>query len=552
MAEFTFTSPEGKKYVVTGPEGATQEQAWGILQGQLAAAPKAEAAPAEKPAFDAADVAKSGGVGLVKGGIGLAGMLGDVGELGAKGIDAATQYVGEKLGLDPASLKRPGTAQTLSGMVKGEEPKRQTILSELPGSDAIRKKVEAITGPLYEPKTTAGDYAQTIGEFAPAAFGGPGSWLARGARMAVPAIASETAGQATKGTVLEPVARIAAGIGAGNATALLSNARTASAARAGAARAGADEVRDAARQNYTAARSSGVEINPHPVSAVASRIETALTDLGLTERNVPETYGVIRTLQNPPPGAVMRAQDFENARQELVQARQSVTNRREAVAANHAIAEIDHYLANIPAADVLRGNVDVFRRNIGEARANWAAASRADQIAGKYELGDLNAATAHSGQNIDNATRQAVKQLIRPDKNGRTQAQKSGFDAEEIALMNRVARGTTTGNTARFIGKLAPTNLMAMAMHGGAAGASGGSTLPLSAASYVAKLIGDASTSRSANTLLAQVLSRAPHVGPAPNPQLISHSRSALANALLGAQSSQTPLSFAIPAQFAQ
>lgn len=35
MASFTFTSPEGKNYTVNGPEGATKEQAFQILQGQI-------------------------------------------------------------------------------------------------------------------------------------------------------------------------------------------------------------------------------------------------------------------------------------------------------------------------------------------------------------------------------------------------------------------------------------------------------------------------------------------------------------------------------------
>lgn len=35
MAEFTFTSPEGKSYTVSGPEGATKEQAFQVLQQQL-------------------------------------------------------------------------------------------------------------------------------------------------------------------------------------------------------------------------------------------------------------------------------------------------------------------------------------------------------------------------------------------------------------------------------------------------------------------------------------------------------------------------------------
>ena len=39
MPTFTFTSPDGKSYKVTAPEGATQDQAWRILQGQLGPQP---------------------------------------------------------------------------------------------------------------------------------------------------------------------------------------------------------------------------------------------------------------------------------------------------------------------------------------------------------------------------------------------------------------------------------------------------------------------------------------------------------------------------------
>jgi len=35
MSKFTFTSPDGQKYTVEGPEGSTQEQAWAQLQTQI-------------------------------------------------------------------------------------------------------------------------------------------------------------------------------------------------------------------------------------------------------------------------------------------------------------------------------------------------------------------------------------------------------------------------------------------------------------------------------------------------------------------------------------
>lgn len=40
MPTFNFTSPDGKSYLVDGPEGATKEQAFGILQTRLGKAPK--------------------------------------------------------------------------------------------------------------------------------------------------------------------------------------------------------------------------------------------------------------------------------------------------------------------------------------------------------------------------------------------------------------------------------------------------------------------------------------------------------------------------------
>ncbi len=35
MPAFEFTSPDGKKYVINGPEGSTQEQAFQILKQQM-------------------------------------------------------------------------------------------------------------------------------------------------------------------------------------------------------------------------------------------------------------------------------------------------------------------------------------------------------------------------------------------------------------------------------------------------------------------------------------------------------------------------------------
>lgn len=158
--------------------------------------PFAEFAPTAPPTMStgdvAADVAKSGGIGLVKGGIGIAGMPGDLSNALAKGSQFASDYIAGKLGIDPG-------------------PRATAAL--LPTAASLQKHVESVTGDFYQPKTVAGEYAQTAGEFAPALIGGPETLGAKlVSRVAVPTIASETAGQITKGTAAEPYARITAGL----------------------------------------------------------------------------------------------------------------------------------------------------------------------------------------------------------------------------------------------------------------------------------------------------------------------------------------------------
>ena len=121
------------------------------------AAPPAQGLTAAEPPGlgtrdTAVDMGKSIGVGAAKSLIEFAGLPDDITELGARGINAAAQYVGGKLGVD-----MPARAP--------QQPRY--------GADAIKHAVEAVTGKFYEPRSTLGKYAQTEGEFLLALAGGP-------------------------------------------------------------------------------------------------------------------------------------------------------------------------------------------------------------------------------------------------------------------------------------------------------------------------------------------------------------------------------------------
>lgn len=163
----------------------------------------------------AEDVAKSAGIGAVKGGIGMIGAVGDVRELLSHGVD----YAAEKFGI-PADKIQAFKDVLYEGVQRSGGAGK--ALANAPTSSSIQKRIEGVTGDFYKPKTTAGEYARTAGEFLPAAIGGEAGLLARGARVLIPATTSETAGQLTKGTRAEPIARFLAALAGSGIQALTS------------------------------------------------------------------------------------------------------------------------------------------------------------------------------------------------------------------------------------------------------------------------------------------------------------------------------------------
>jgi hypothetical protein len=157
--------------------------------------------------FDADDLAKSFGIGLAHGAIGLPGMFGDARELFASGARGLADYIAP--GYGPAVGNAVSYGMRLMPNMGG------------PTSAQIRGLTEPFTGQFYEPQTVAGDYARILGEFVPG-MAAPGGAAKNAARYVVaPALASEYAGQATQGTWMEPWARAIAALATGGAGAAI-------------------------------------------------------------------------------------------------------------------------------------------------------------------------------------------------------------------------------------------------------------------------------------------------------------------------------------------
>lgn len=155
----------------------------------------------------AADVGKSLASGISRG---VTGML-----------DIPSDIFNLATGAAASGLERLGANEEFTQALRGIGERG------ISGAGTARQLAAELTGGAteYQPQTTAGEYAGTVGEFLPgAALGGSGG-MGRALLQygVVPGLASEAAGQLTEGTSYEMPARLAASIAAPAATQGVSN-----------------------------------------------------------------------------------------------------------------------------------------------------------------------------------------------------------------------------------------------------------------------------------------------------------------------------------------
>jgi hypothetical protein len=265
-------------------------------------------------AFDTVkDVVKSGGIGVAQGAIGAVTFPGNIEQLGRAGINKVASLAGAK---EP--VVNPDTY--------------------LPNYNDLKGEIEEVTGEFYKPKTTPGEYARTGGEFASLAVGGPGGLASRAARVAVPAVASETAGQMTEGTALEPWARMAGALAGGR----VANAGATTAQRAVTPLPSTPQQQAAVRtleNEGVTALTAGQRTGRKPLQW----IESTLRDIPLANRGVER---MVRDQENQFTRATLRRIGVNADRAEphvMARAYQDIGNTFNQLAARNAITPSRHF-----------------------------------------------------------------------------------------------------------------------------------------------------------------------------------------------------------------
>lgn len=482
MPTFDFTSPDGKSYSVQGPDGATPEQAFQMLQQHLGAP---QVGMGE-------DAAKSVASGLGSAAIGTIGAVGDIRSLLSQGVDAA----GSRLGFDPSMLKRA------AGTVF-------SALNDAPTSKDVRATVtDPIVDPDYKPQYLTGSLLKKGAEFAPnMLLGGPEGTAARFlTNVAAPAVGREI-GESVAGPFGGVAGALAVGVGATSAARRFQE--MAAARNAAKAVPSGDQLLKSGGAGFEAVKASDAIIKPSSVEQMAKDIKTELLNDG-KHPTIEGQAGLFSTLDRleamGASGGGVTPKDMEVIRKNLV-GMKTALDPSAAGAARQATNSFMEKYSNLGQSDLLNGSNPF--PTLKNAIADWAAGKRSQTIQGKMNLADLNAGSpvgALDSGTTGQALQRTMKQLARPRNNtNEPVARRLGFNDREVGAITDAAMGNKMTHAAELMDRLIPAKLGAIP-------------------AMVARQIGGLSTKRQVSSLDSLVRSRSPlaaHVAAQLPPQLI-------------------------------
>jgi hypothetical protein len=246
-----------------------------------------------------------------------------------------------------------------------------------------------------------------------------------------------------------------------------------------------DELKASANAAYKQAEDAGVVFDPATMTGLRDRVRDRFADRGFHPSNEPGAATAMGELDRLASQNVT-LKGLETARKLIGNAYQPGNKSNNALL-GIARDQVDDVVARSPGGETMT-----------EARSLWQRSAKADALETALAKAQGRAASTGSGGNIDNATRQEIRKVL---DRGR------GWTDDERAALSLAADGTTDQNALRLLGKLSPSgNGLMMALQSGAAGASGGMTIPLAIAGHGAKVAADRTTKRNVDEALKIIL----------------------------------------------
>ncbi len=277
------------------------------------------------------------------------------------------------------------------------------------------------------------------------------------------------------------------------------------------------ELAEAAKAAYKRADEAGVVVSENSLKGLKTRVVALTKKEGIDRDLHPDSSAVLKRVVQAKGNLTLT--ELETLRKVAKDAQGSLKPADKRLA-SMIVDELDDYIDNIGGADVVAGDATKVKA-LKEARGLYSRAKKSEVIDDLMQRAQ-DSASQFSGSGLENAIRTQFRGLAKNKKQMRM------FTADEQAAIRKVANGGPIENTARFIGKFAPTGVVSGVLSGGAGAMIGG---PLGAALPLAGLGGRAVATRltKRNVRAADELMRR---GPAGSNQLAKQTAERKRNAL--------------------
>jgi hypothetical protein len=212
------------------------------------------------------------------------------------------------------------------------------------------------------------------------------------------------------------------------------------------------EIRNQAQRAYRQAEAAGVTYDPAAVTQFGDDLATALRREGFDADLHPKANAALRRIQEAgQPTAPVTFEDLDILRRVARGARLS-TDADERRIGRMIIEKLDSFALRPPSGAVVSGDERAAGTAIREARSLWSRMSKSSEIEDLVENAKLSA--QGSGGRLDEAIRAQFASLARDIHKGRN----PGFTPEEVANIERIAKGETMRFGTAALSALAPSS----------------------------------------------------------------------------------------------
>lgn len=219
------------------------------------------------------------------------------------------------------------------------------------------------------------------------------------------------------------------------------------------------DLKSAASDAYESANNAGVIISRDAMARVAREIKGEMANEGIDATLHPDSMAALNRLMAS--GEEHASLKGAEILRRVIKDAEASTKPADARMASRMRDAFDERMEGLAGSDVLSGESGLAMQSLQNARQLYARARKSEDIQELFHRAELKAGANYTAAGIETALRQEFRALAMNNRRMR------GFNAEERAAIEKVAKGGPVQNAVRLLGKFAPSGAVSTALSTG-------------------------------------------------------------------------------------